>query len=79
MEIKKIENLLKMKYKNVDVLITTYGTLRNDYNIYDDITFDFCIIDEGQNIKNPLSQSSEVVKAIKSKSEICINRYTNRK
>lgn len=55
----------KDEIKEVDVLITSYGTLRNDYNLYEDINFDFCIIDEGQNIKNPLSQSSEVVKGLK--------------
>lgn len=57
----------KEEIEDVDVLITSYGTLRNDYNLYEDITFDFCIIDEGQNIKNPLSQSSEVVKGLKAK------------
>lgn len=50
-----------------DVLITTYGTLRNDYNLYEGINFDYCIIDEAQNIKNPLSQSSEVVKELNAK------------
>lgn len=50
-----------------DILITTYGTLRNDYNLYEDINFDYCIIDEAQNIKNPLSQSSEAVKELKAK------------
>lgn len=53
--------------KEFDVLLTTYGTLRNDYDLYNDINFDFCIIDEAQNIKNPLSKSSEVVKALNAK------------
>lgn len=57
----------KEEIEDFDVLITTYGTLRNDYNLYEDINFDFCIIDEGQNIKNPLSQSSEVVKELNAK------------
>ncbi|MBP3917015.1 MAG: DEAD/DEAH box helicase [Clostridium sp.] len=64
---KEEREFTKEEIKDIDVLITTYGTLRNDYNLYDDITFDFCIIDEGQNIKNPLSQSSEVVKELKAK------------
>ncbi|MCR1934020.1 DEAD/DEAH box helicase [Clostridium tepidum] len=50
-----------------DVLITTYGTLRNDFNLYKDIIFDFCIIDEGQSIKNPLAQNTDSVKKINSK------------
>ena len=38
-----------------DVLLTTYGTLRNDKENYENITFDYCIIDEGQHIKNSSS------------------------
>ena len=64
---KENREFTKDEIKDIDVLITTYGTLRNDHDLYDDITFDFCIIDEGQNIKNPLSQSSEVVKELKAK------------
>lgn len=50
-----------------DVILTTYGTLRNDEEYYDKLNFDYCIIDEGQNIKNPLAQSSRSVKNINSK------------
>ncbi|MGL4911177.1 MAG: SNF2 helicase associated domain-containing protein [Romboutsia sp.] len=50
-----------------DVVITTYGTLRNDLDIYDKKTFDYCIIDEAQNIKNPLALSTEAVKSVKAK------------
>ena len=66
MEIKKKEFLQK-NINEYDVLLTTYGTLRNDYNLYEDINFDYCIIDEAQNIKNSLSQSSEVVKKLNAK------------
>nr|WP_242568082.1 DEAD/DEAH box helicase [Clostridium botulinum] len=54
----------KEKY---DVLLTTYGTLKNDFQLYKDIIFDYCIIDEGQNIKNPLAQNTDSVKRINSK------------
>lgn len=47
-----------------DVVLTTYGILRNDSEEYKKINFNYCIIDEGQNIKNPLSQNSEAVKDI---------------
>ena len=49
---------------NYDVILTTYGILRNDFEEYKKINFNHCIIDEGQNIKNPLSQNSESVKDI---------------
>ena len=64
----KEERIFTKEYINeYDVLLTTYGTLRNDYNLYEDINFDYCIIDEAQNIKNSLSQSSEVVKKLNAK------------
>ena len=56
-----------------DVILTTYGTLRNDIELYDDKIFDYCIIDEGQNIKNPLSKISNAVKEIKAKSKFVLS------
>ena len=53
--------------KDADVILTTYGVLKNDFEEYKDMEFDYCIIDEAQNIKNPYSQSSEVVKDINAK------------
>lgn len=53
--------------KKYDVLITTYGTLKNDENEYEKLQFDYCIIDEGQNIKNPTSKTTLYVKKINSK------------
>lgn len=50
-----------------DVLITTYGTLRNDYLLYESKIFDFLIIDEAQNINNPKAKVTEAVKSINSK------------
>ena len=53
--------------ESYDVILTTYGTLKNDYEWYNDKEFDYCIIDEAQHIKNPQSISSETVKEIKAK------------
>ena len=50
-----------------DVIITTYGTLRNDLENYENIVFDYCVIDEAQNIKNPVALSTEAVKSINAK------------
>ena len=55
-----------------DVLLTTYGTLRNDLKYYEKIVFDYCFIDEGQNIKNPLSLVSKSVKKINSNSKFVL-------
>lgn len=54
-------------FADYDVILTTYGTLKNDFKFYEDKKFDFSIIDEGQNIKNYSSLSSEAVKSINAK------------
>lgn len=55
-----------------DVILTTYGTLRMDIAKYENIVFDYCIIDEGQNIKNSLAQNTKVVKEIKAKGSFAL-------
>ena len=60
-------NRMLSEIKKYDVLITTYGTLKNDENEYEKLQFDYCIIDEGQNIKNPTSKTTLSVKKINSK------------
>ena len=52
-----------MELENFDVILTTYGTLRNDYEHYEK-KFDYCILDEAQNIKNPVALVTESVKSI---------------
>ena len=55
-----------------DVVLTTYGTLRNDEESYEKLNFDYCILDEGQNIKNPLAQGTKSVKSINAKSKFVL-------
>lgn len=53
-------------YKDYDVIITTYNMLRNDLDYYN-MFFDYCILDEAQNIKNHNSLNAKCVKKIKSR------------
>lgn len=53
-------------YKDYHVIITTYNMLRNDLEHYT-MSFDYCILDEAQNIKNPNSLNAKCVKKIKSR------------
>lgn len=53
--------------KDYDMVITSYPLIRRDVESYKDITFKYCILDEAQHIKNPLSQNSYAVKSIKAK------------
>ncbi|MCH1969639.1 DEAD/DEAH box helicase [Romboutsia hominis] len=48
----------------VDVVLTTYSTLRNDFEYYEKMYFDYLVIDEAQNIKNPFAKNTECVKNI---------------
>ena len=43
-------------FRNADVVITTYGTLRNDIDLFSSFHFDVVLLDESQFIKNPTSQ-----------------------
>ena len=49
------------------LLITTYGTLRNDITdlLEQDFDFDYVILDEAQAIKNPNSQASKATRLLK--------------
>ena len=66
------ENLKEKSYEKYDVLLTTYGTLKNDEKSYENLSFDYCIIDEAQNIKNPTAQATLSVKNIKSRCNIAL-------
>ncbi|EJT6170871.1 DEAD/DEAH box helicase [Clostridium perfringens] len=66
------ENLKEKSYEKYDVLLTTYGTLKNDEKSYENLSFDYCIIDEAQNIKNPAAQATLSVKNIKSRCNIAL-------
>ena len=57
---------------NPNIYITSYGLLREDEDIYTNILFKVCIIDEAQNIKNPSTGISKVVKKIGSEVRIAL-------
>lgn len=48
-----------------DVLITTYGTCRNDILELQHLEFDYCILDESQAIKNESSLASKACRLLK--------------
>lgn len=53
--------------KECEIILTTYGLVRNHIEGFKKLEFDYCIIDEAQNIKNFLGKSTTAVKEIKSK------------
>lgn len=67
------KNRVVMMEKDFDVIVTTYGLIKNDYEYYKEKEFDFCIIDEAQNIKNSKAQNTKYVKAIKASCRIALS------
>lgn len=61
MEVKKKRKIIK-NYKDYNVILTTYGTYKNDMDNYKNLKFDYLIIDEAQNIKNPDSATTKAIK-----------------
>jgi non-specific serine/threonine protein kinase len=56
----------KQHVDNIDVVLTTYGTLRRDIEIFANMEFHYAILDESQNIKNARSQTARAVRRLKS-------------
>jgi len=60
------ESIIK-NYMDYDIILTTYNTYKNDQEEYEKIFFDYCIIDEAQNIKNPDSLIAKSIKKVNAK------------
>lgn len=70
-EKRKREEILN-NIKKYDVILTTYGSVKNDIEIYREIKFFNVIIDEAQTIKNSKSQIRLALKKLKSDGNIAI-------
>lgn len=64
------ENLADPK---IDVIITTYGTLRSDIKQFVEVSFDYVILDESQAIKNPGSKVTKAAGLLKAKNRLCLS------
>ncbi len=57
---------------DINIYITTYGLLREDREIYADMSFSLLAVDEAQNIKNIHAQMTKVVKSINADCKIAL-------
>ena len=60
-------------FANYDIVITTYGVTRVDIDELSMFYFNYIILDESQNIKNPSSKSFRAVKALKSRNKLILS------
>ena len=58
--------------KNTNIYITSYGLLREDIDLYQEKTFEVCILDEAQNIKNPKTGITKCTKKINAKTKLAL-------
>ena len=59
--------------KKVNVILTTYGTIRNDIENLLEHKFDLLILDESQNIKNINSQTTKAVLLLNAKKRVALS------
>lgn len=55
-----------------DLILTSYGVIRLDLDIFQDKTWFICVIDEAQNIKNPNTQQTKAIKSIKAENKVAL-------
>ncbi|MFD0795185.1 DEAD/DEAH box helicase [Mucilaginibacter litoreus] len=60
-------------FANYDVVITTYGISRIDIEMFKAYFFEYVILDESQNIKNPSSKSFQSVKQLKARYKLILS------
>ncbi|MGH7494904.1 MAG: SNF2-related protein [bacterium] len=55
-----------------DLVLTTYATMRNDIDFLKDFSFHYLILDESQNIKNPVSQTAKAAGILNSRHRLVL-------
>jgi SNF2 family DNA or RNA helicase len=60
-------------FTHFDVVITTYGIVRSDEELFSKFFFNYIILDESQNIKNPTSKSFKSIKSLKSRHKLALS------
>ncbi len=63
----------KLEFHDVDVLITSYGLVRRDLEDFAKIEWFSVIVDEAQNIKNPLVAQSKAIKTLNAHHKIAMS------
>jgi non-specific serine/threonine protein kinase len=60
------------RIKKFPLILTTYGHLRRDISFLKDVFFNYVILDESQNIKNPNSETSKSVRHINAQNKLAL-------
>ncbi len=60
-------------FQNYDIVLTTYGTLRNDAVTFREMEFDYVILDEAQAIKNASTASAKAARLLNGKHKLALS------
>ncbi|MDQ8003721.1 MAG: SNF2-related protein [Pedobacter sp.] len=60
-------------FDKYDIVVTTYGVTRVDADLLQGFYFNYIILDESQNIKNPSSKSFKAVRMLKSRHKLVLS------
>ncbi len=55
-----------------DIILTSYGVVRLDLDMFMDTNWRLCVIDEAQNIKNPNTEQTRAIKSINASTKIAL-------
>ncbi|MBQ2652094.1 MAG: DEAD/DEAH box helicase [Methanobrevibacter sp.] len=55
-----------------DIMLTSYGVIRLDLDMFIDEPWFLCVIDEAQNIKNPNTEQTKAIKSVDARSKIAL-------
>ncbi len=59
-------------FNDYDIILTSYGILRRDYEVLENIKFRYVVLDEAQNIKNFTSTTKKVSKLLKADNKLAL-------
>ncbi|MFQ5709206.1 MAG: SNF2-related protein [bacterium] len=62
----------RKSFKQLDVVLTSYGTLRRDIPFLREVQFNYVILDESQYIKNPISQTAKAAKLLQARHRLAL-------
>lgn len=70
--IKEVDAIKKFHQKHL-LILTTYGTVRNDSSLLETVSFAGIVLDESQNIKNYQAQKTKAILKLKSQFRIALS------
>lgn len=58
--------------ENYDIILTSYGVIRLDLDMFLDRVWFLCVIDEAQNIKNPNTEQTKAIKEVPASTKVAL-------